>query len=75
MAGSDKDFGLAIGARVKVIKSALVTKPGSGPKASMVYSLRFKPDDTNEFVCATSAGIVKRTKRFGVTSFQPYTII
>jgi len=62
-AGSEVDLGLAIGSRVKLLRSTVLRQPNVVDRA---VALTFKPDDTNEFLvgCA-STGIVQRARRFG----------
>ena len=60
-AGSETDLGLGIGGRVKLIKSTVIQDPAT----SIAYSLAFHPEDTNEYLVASSAGMINRFRRFG----------
>lgn len=77
MSGSDTDLGLNIGGRIKLIRSSENAKSSSSsvidcpwPRARdamcQAFDLRFKRDDTNEFLVALGGGSVIRTRRYGV---------
>eukprot|EP00954_Amorphochlora_amoebiformis_P025900 1375936-Amorphochlora_amoeboformis.AAC.1 len=64
LAGSETDFGLNIGSRVKLIKTKTISKSETLRTCSAV-DLECHPQDASELLVALSNGVVSRWRRFG----------
>jgi WD40 repeat protein len=63
LAGSKHDLGLALGARVKMMKSVVVEVKHINARSC--FDFMCKPADTNEFFLALSSGNITCCRRFG----------
>jgi WD40 repeat protein len=59
--GSGTELGLAIGAKIRMVKSSTIQQPGT----SISYGFALNPDDNNEYIMPLASGGVLRKKRFG----------
>lgn len=62
-AGSEIDLGLREGAKIKLVRSAVLLTSAAVSQQS--FSLAFKPDEPNEYLVSLGRGLLRRGRRYG----------